>query len=411
MNLRKRILPIIMGVLMVTFIITGATVIKTVHAAKDENIFRYMDTFTQALHLIKTQYVEEVEDKKLMYGAIRGMLKELDPHSNFLSPKLYKEFMVETKGEFGGLGITIGLRDNMLTVIAPLEDTPAFRAGLHAGDKIIQIEKKSTLGMTLNKAVETLRGKPGTTVNITILRKDNGNDQTFDVKITRAIIKIISIKQNMIGDIGYIRMIQFSKNVSGQLKEAMRELETRGAKSFIIDLRNNPGGYLDEAIKVSSIFLESGKSVVYTKDRSGREQHYNSVSFTYRDTDRPLILLINEGSASASEIFSGAVQDHKRGLLIGSKSYGKASVQSIMRLQDGAALKLTTAKYYTPKGRMIHTKGLTPDFEVKQPKIKPGELPKVVGHTARVDLEKDVQLKFAVDKMKEQMKANGTAKK
>ena len=408
MNFSKKLIPVLLAVIAICMIITGASIIKSAQASRDESRYEYLQTFSQALSIVENNYVESVEDKTLMYGAIKGMLHELDPYSTFLDPRSYKEFQVETQGEFGGLGITIGLRDKTLTVIAPLEDTPAFRAGIKAGDKIIKIEDENTMGMTLSEAVDILRGKPGTKVNITILRESR--DKPFEVTITRAIIKIKSVKYKMIEDnIGYVRLIQFQNNVSSELADALKDMDNQGAEAFIVDLRNNPGGFLSESIKVSSIFLKSKKSVVYTKDRNGREQHYNSSIFSHKETDKPLVVLVNEGSASASEIFSGAIQDHERGVLVGKKTFGKASVQSIINLKDGSAIKLTTARYYTPDGRMIHETGLEPDFAVELEEVELTEEQKekmaANSSAALADVENDSQLRFALKKIKEKMES------
>ncbi|WP_022850433.1 S41 family peptidase [Limisalsivibrio acetivorans] len=414
MNFTKKLLPALAAVTMIALIAASAFVIRTgsVHAAKDER-YKNLELFSEAMHLIEQNYVEPVENKKLIEGAISGMLHELDPHSTYLSAEDFNEFKVDTKGEFGGLGITIGMRDNILTVISPLEDTPAYRKGIKAGDKIIKIEDNSTAGITLNEAVKKLRGKKGTDVTITIMR--DTKDKPFDVTITRDIIKIHSVKHSMIGDdVGYIRIIQFQNDVSDEIAAAVTDLRNKGAEGFVIDLRNNPGGLLSEAIKVSSIFLPANLEVVYTKDRNGRDQHFRSSMLSTKEKEKPLVVLVNEGSASASEIFSGAVQDHGRGTLIGKNTYGKASVQTIIPIGEGAAMKLTTAKYYTPKGRMIHETGIKPDVVVEQKDdemdIQEGEDidPELVSNTAKpkLDLEKDEQLKAAFDKMRE-MLGNG----
>lgn len=407
MKFKSRNLLIIICLSLVVCIFSSAVIIKTVYAGKDDK-YKYLDTFSHALNIISNNYVEDVENKTLMYGAVKGMLNELDPYSTFMNPKEYQDFKMEAQGHFGGIGITVGMKDKVLTVIAPLEGTPAYKAGLKAGDKIIKIEDKSTHGITLNEAVDTLRGKPGTDVKITLYRKRT--EKTFDVTLTRDIIVIKYVQHAMIGkDVGYIRLIMFNNNVSEDIRDAVDDLKANGAKSYIMDLRNNPGGFLGEAIKVSSIFLDRQLSIVYTKDRYGKENHYESRTLESKITKEPLIVLVDEGSASASEIFSGAMQDHKRGFLVGTKTFGKASVQSIIDLADGSAIKLTTAKYYTPNGRMIHGKGIEPDFTIEpvinddeEKEIKNELDPETVNNKAivKVDLEKDNQLKFAVDKLR-----------
>jgi len=409
MKLRLRLTPVLLGIMTIALIITSALLIKTsdAYAAKAEK-YKNIDTFTQVMHLIENNYVEDVDNKTLVYGAIKGMLGELDPHSTFFDPEMLKEFQEETQGEFGGLGITIGMRDKILTVISPIEDTPAARKGIKSGDQIIKIEDDSTMGMTLHDAVKKLRGKPQTDVTITIHR--DSVDKPFDVTITRDIIKVSSVKSNMIGDIGYVRLIQFTNNLSDAVVEAMEDLKAKGAKSYIIDVRNNPGGLLTEAINVSSIFLPANKIVVFTKDRAQNRQDYKSKLFSYKELEAPIVLLVNGGSASASEILTGALQDYGRATVMGEKTYGKASVQSVMPLIDGSAIKLTTAKYFTPNERSIHEIGIEPDITVEHRELTEEEIEELakanVSMTvATVDLEKDNQLKAAVDKMKELMNA------
>ena len=422
MKFRFRILPFITLLLVLALIATSVALVRTknVYAAKTDK-YQNLDLFTNALYLIENDYVEPVDNKKLIYGAIKGMAEELDPHSVFMDPKTLKEFEVETQGEFGGLGITIGMKDKVLTVISPLEDTPAYKKGIKAGDQIVKIDGASTRNITIDDAVNKLRGPAGTDVTITIHR--NSVDKPFDVKIKRAIIVIKSIKSSMIdGNIGYIRMIQFTNDISGQLKDAMKALDKKGAKCYVLDLRNNPGGLLTEAINVSSIFLQADKNVVYTMDRNQKRQDYNSTAYSYKELKKPLVLLVNEGSASASEIFTGAMQDYGRATIVGNKTYGKASVQNVMHLPDGSGLKLTIAKYFTPKGRGINGIGIEPDIKVELPKKDEkeekaeAESAEAIDENAtsnsavaKYDLVKDIQLKAAVDKVKELM-GNATAK-
>lgn len=412
MKPRIRLLPIVTVLLVIALMFTSAALIKTqkVYAAKTDR-YQDLDLFTNAMYLIENSYVEPVDEKKLIYGAIKGMAGELDPHSVFMEPKTLKEFEVETQGEFGGLGITIGMKDKVLTVIAPLEDTPAYKKGIKAGDQIIKIDGQSTANITIDDAVSKLRGKEGTEVTITVARKNI--EKPFDVKIKRAIIVIKSIKSAMINkNIGYIKLIQFSNDISGQLKDAMKTLDKQGAAYYILDLRNNPGGLLTEAINVSSIFLPSDKIVVYTMDRTQKRSDYKSTAFTHKELKKPVVLLVNEGSASASEILTGAMQDYGRAKIVGSKTYGKASVQNVMRLPDGSGLKLTIAKYFTPKGRSIHGTGIEPDIKVevehsKDDVKKTEEIDENItanSSKAEYDLEKDIQLKKAVETVQEQVK-------
>ncbi|MGE4497153.1 MAG: S41 family peptidase [Deferribacterales bacterium] len=410
MNFRKKLLPFLAASALLVFLAASGIFIKdTGTASAKSSRYENLDSFTEVMYLIEKNYVEPVENKTLVDGAIKGMLQGLDPHSTYFTEKEYKDFQVETKGEFGGLGITIGMRDNILTVIAPIEDTPAFRAGLKAGDKIIKIEDNATTGMSLEDAVNKLRGNPGTNITVTIHR--DSNPKPFDVTLTRAVIKVKAVKSDMIGkDVAYIRVTQFKEDVSGEIKTAIEQLRKNKYKGIIIDLRNNPGGLLTEAINVSSIFLPSGKEVVYTKDRTGRDQHFKSSAFTLREEKTPLVLLVNEGSASASEILAGAIQDYKRGVLVGKKTYGKASVQSIIPLRDGSAVKLTTAKYFTPKGRMIHDKGIDPDLVIEEladnVTLTQEEIDKLAADISKpvIDLQRDEQLKAAVEKLREMIK-------
>lgn len=337
--------------------------------------------FTEVLSMVKKYYVEEVKQKDLVYGAIRGMLNSLDPHSNFMAPDAYKEMQVDTKGEFGGIGIQIGIKDNLLTVIAPIEDTPAFRAGIKAGDKIIKINNNPTRDMTLQDAVSKMRGTPNTTVTISIMRE--GWKDMKDFTLTREIIKIKSVRSKMLDDkIGYIKINQFQEQTSNDLAAALRKMEEEKAVGLVLDLRNDPGGLLNSAIDVSSQFLPKGKLVVYTKTRSGEKQEF----FTDRDTHftQPMIVLVNQGSASASEIVAGALKDWNRAVVMGTLTFGKGSVQTVIPLSDGSGLRLTTAKYYTPSGKSIQNTGITPDIIVKL-EAKNGEKEHVVVR------EKDLQ--------------------
>ncbi|MBI4697942.1 MAG: S41 family peptidase [Nitrospirae bacterium] len=295
-------------------------------------------TFAEVLTLIKKNYVDEVkDDKNLIYGAIRGMLNSLDPHSSFMSPEMFKEMQIDTKGEFGGLGIQIGIKDNMLTVIAPIEDTPAFKAGIKAGDKIIKISGESTKDMSLNDAVSKLRGLKGTSVTITIMREDL--DKPQDYTITRDIIKIKSVKSKVLDKkIGYVKLLQFQEKTEEELATALESLDKEGINAIILDLRNNPGGLLNSAIDVSNQFLPSGKLVVYIKGRSEEKTEYNTTNHN-KKYDYPMIVLVNEGSASASEIVAGALQDWQRAVILGTQTFGKGSVQTVIPLSDGSGLK------------------------------------------------------------------------
>ncbi len=328
------------------------------------SVYEDLRTFTEVFTTIKKHYVDDVKAKDLMQSAIKGMINSLDPHSAYLSPEDYREFQTETKGEFGGIGIQIGIKDNALTVIAPIEDTPAWRAGIKAGDKILKIDGQSTKDMNINEAVKKMRGPKGKPVTLTIMRE--GWKDSKDITIIRDIIKIKSVKYKMIDkEIGYIKLTQFQEKTAEDLANALKELKQSGMKSLILDLRNNPGGLLQSAVDVAEQFLPPKHLVVFIKGKAGEKMEYYTENIRPAYTDIPMIVLVNQGSASASEIVAGALQDWERALVLGVQTFGKGSVQSLIPLSDGSALKLTTAKYYTPKGRSIHTVGIMPDIEVK----------------------------------------------
>ncbi len=362
------VLAAVLAAVLTAISVGGRSVGVEAIAAPDDK-YKALDTFSQALGIVENAYVEPVGQKDVIYGAIKGMLQELDPHSTFYTPEQYKSFQVGTKGSFGGLGITISMRDDAMTIIAPIEDTPAYRAGLKSGDIIVMIENEPTAGMTLEDAVSKMRGEPGTSVKITVVRKSE--PLPIDFTLERAVIKIKSVKSSMSEDgIGYVRLTQFQEGSASEVSKALTALDKEGAKGIILDLRNNGGGLLVEAINVASIFLPADKSVVYTKDRSGQETHYKTKRISYRDNARPVVVIVNDGSASASEILAGAMQDYGRAVVLGSTTFGKASVQSIIEMKDGSAMKLTTARYYTPKGRSIQGVGIVPDIEVGAGKIE-----------------------------------------
>lgn len=356
-----------------------------------------LKVFAEVLSLIQKNYVEETKTKDLVYGAIKGMLTTLDPHTSFMPPEVYKEMQVDTKGEFGGLGIQIGIKDNQLAVISPIEGTPADKAGIKAGDKIIKIDNTSTKDMTLIDAVGKLRGQKGTKVTITIIRE--GAAEPFDVVIVREIIKIQSIKHRMIeGNIGYIRVTQFQEQTGEDLKKALKKLEAEKVQSIIMDLRNNPGGLLSMAVEVSEQFLESGKLVVFIKDRRGEKDEFTSRN-TAPIKNYPMVVLVNEGSASASEIVAGALQDWGKAIVVGTQTFGKGSVQTVVPLSDGSGLRLTTARYYTPKGKSIQSTGIAPDIAVKLPISKTAKEGKKEKTILR---EKDLERHLKNDTIKEE---------
>ena len=334
-------------------------------AAKPEDIYRQLETFTNVLHIIEENYVEEVDANEAIQGAIKGMLQSLDPHSSFLRAEDYKELQMETKGNFTGIGIEITMRDNILTVVSPIEGTPAYRQGLQAGDRIMRIDGESTKDISLMDAVKRLRGPKGSEVVVSIMRE--GWSEFHDITIVRDIIPIHSVKSRWL-EPGYahIRVSNFQSKTTRDVRDAIDQMRQEGPiKGMILDLRNNPGGLLDQAVQLSDIFLASG-TIVSTR---GRIEEQNML-FEARDDgkdefDAPLVVLVNQGSASASEIVAGALRDHKRAMLIGTPTFGKGSVQTIIPLNDGAGLRLTTALYYTPNGISIQAKGITPDVEVE----------------------------------------------
>ncbi len=320
-------------------------------------------TFTEVFGKIKSDYVESTEDSDLLESAIRGMLTGLDPHSNYLDPEAYNELRIGTSGEFGGLGIEVGIEDGFVKVISPIDDTPAQRAGIQAGDLIIRIDDTPVKGLGLNEAVKLMRGKPGSKIKLSIIRE--GRDKPLKITVIRAVIKVNSIKSRMLDPgFGYIRITQFQSNTGENLIQAVSELKKENEgnlKGLILDLRNNPGGVLNAAVAVSDAFLEDGL-IVYTEGRVDDSEMKFKATPTDIIKGAPLIILINSGSASASEIVAGALQDHQRAIIMGATSFGKGSVQTILPMHNGAALKLTTARYYTPSGRSIQAEGIVPDI-------------------------------------------------
>jgi carboxyl-terminal processing protease len=347
-------------------ILFGALVVGGLNArlVDAQGSYEELRSFVDVLNVIKKNYVDDVKTKDLLTGAIKGMLAALDPHSGYMTPEAFKDFQVETKGEFGGLGIQIGVKDNVLTVIAPIEDTPAFKAGLKSGDKILKIADESTKNMAINDAVSKMRGPKGKSITLSILRE--GWTQPKDIVIVRDIIKIKSVKSKMLkDDIGYVKLTQFQEMSADDLSKALKALKEKGMKSIILDLRNDPGGLLNIAVDVAGQFLPPKKLVVYIKGRSGDKVEYFTDGSMTAYTELPMVVLVNQGSASASEIVAGALKDWNRAVLIGVQTFGKGSVQTLIPLSDGSGLRLTTAKYYTPSGVSIQNVGITPDITVK----------------------------------------------
>jgi carboxyl-terminal processing protease len=345
--------------------------------------------FAEVFGKIKSDYVEPVEDKKLITEAINGMLSGLDPHSAYLDPDAFKDLQAGTQGEFGGLGIEVGMEDGFVKVVSPIEDTPAYRAGLKSGDFIIKLDETPVKGMTLNDAVKRMRGKPDTQIVLTVLRK--GEDKPLVMTLTRAIIKVQSVKSKLVEPgFAYARITQFQEHTGEDLAKALKAMhdENNGPlKGMILDLRNNPGGLLNAAVGVSAAFLPKGDLVVYTEGRvedakmhltaspenyvRGKDDYIKNVPAEMKTI--PMIVLVNGGSASASEIVSGALQDHKRAVILGTQTFGKGSVQTILPMNNGAAIKLTTARYFTPNGRSIQAKGIVPDIQVEEGTVNPSE--------------------------------------
>jgi len=331
--------------------------------ADTEKVYKNIEIFTEVLRQIEKSYVEPQDSHELIYGAIKGMVQNLDPHSSFMTKEEHQELMLETKGSFTGIGVEITVKDDILTVVSPIEGTPAYNAGMKAGDQIIRIEDAKTKDMSLLEAVKKIRGPKGTKVNLTIMRP--GEDKPLEFSITRGVIPLISVRHHFLTpEICYLRISNFQSKTSHDLSSALEDLEgTHDIKGLVLDLRNNPGGLLSQAIEVSDLFLDSGL-IVSTKGRVSSQDitasaHKNRVSRKY-----PIIVLINGGTASAAEIVAGALQDNKRGLVLGTRSFGKGSVQTILPLSDGSGLRLTTARYYTPSGKSIQLKGITPDIEL-----------------------------------------------
>lgn len=332
--------------------------------ADTSEVYKNIEVFTEVLRQIEKNYVEPQDPQTLIYGAIKGMVQSLDPHSSFMTKEEHQELLIETKGSFSGVGIEITVRDDILTVVSPIEGTPAFEAGVKAGDKIIKIDDKPTNDMTLMDAVKTIRGPKGTSVKLTISRK--GVDKPLEFAITRDVIPLKSVRNYLLTpDIAYVRISNFQTDTDQDLSSALEEIENgRHLKGLILDLRNNPGGLLSQAIKVSDLFLDSGL-IVTTKGRNPSQNMEVSAHQNKKPRNYPIIVLANGGSASASEIVAGALQDNKRALVLGTRTFGKGSVQTILPLSDGSGLRLTTAKYYTPSGRSIQSSGINPDINLE----------------------------------------------
>ncbi len=376
-----------------------------------EQAYEKMALFTKVIEQVREAYVEtnKVAYTNLIYGALRGMLQSLDPHSQFLDPATYQDMKDDTSGQFGGLGIFVGMKDGLPTVIAPMEDTPGFRAGILPGDKIIEIDGKTTEGLALDEVVKKMRGPPGTKVVLRLMRPKTQALRT--VEVVRAEINVPSIKdaQLLEDGIGYIRLLSFSEHTAADLQKALDELNKQGLRALVLDMRNNPGGLLSSAVEVSQKFLKKGDLIVSTIGRTEKQLLVEKAGGRVHYLDFPMAILVNGGSASAAEIVSGALQDQHRAFLVGEKTFGKGSVQSVIPMDDGSALKLTTAKYYTPGKRVIHEHGIEPDIVVAMPPEDFRKLwlqrqrPKNATPTDEAEAEarvSDVQLDRAVDALK-----------
>ena len=388
---------VISGLLVVLTLSLGGTVASK--GTEGNATYEKLRLFTEVLSIVQNQYVDEVPPKELIYSAIKGTLRGLDPHSSFLDPDSYKEMQVETSGSFGGLGIEITLKDDILTVVSPIDGTPAYRAGLIPGDRIIKIDGLTTKDMQLSDAVKRMRGKPGSKVTISIVR--DGWTEAKDYDIVREQIRVHSVREHMLDNrVAYIKLRQFQEQSPHDLEQAVDKAVKSGMKALVLDLRNNPGGLLTAAVEVSEKFIDDGKLVVYTEGRVRNQNMRFTAHSKKAITNVPMVILVNQGSASASEIVAGALQDWGRAMVVGTQSFGKGSVQTIIPLSDGSGLRLTTAKYFTPKGRSIHGKGITPDIVVEVPKEPVAKERPLPSPDPLDDLKKDVQLQRALDVLK-----------
>ena len=368
---------IVYALLIGTFLTTPVWGAEKKSDTKQEDVYLLMDLLGAAFQTIRDEAVEEISYRQMVEKSINGVLTSIDPHSGFLDAEEMREMETQTKGEFGGLGLEVGWDKDMVRVTAPIDDTPAAKAGIQTGDYITHIDDVSVVGTSLNEAVKKMRGKAGTKVKLSVFRQGK---KPFNVTIKRDIIKVNPIKFEAKEDIGYLRLTTFSDNASGKLKEAIekltKEIGSEKIKGFILDLRNNPGGLLDEAVAVTDLFLAQGE-IVSTRSRNPEDTVRYSAKTQDITNGAPLVVLINEGSASASEIVAGALQDHRRAIIAGLKSFGKGSVQTVRQIPDFGAVKITTARYYTPSGHSIQAKGITPDIEIPRGKLE--EYPRLTG--------------------------------
>jgi carboxyl-terminal processing protease len=393
-------------ILLAGVVVAPAQVAAQAETATEPLPLEQLRTFADIFGRIKANYVEPVEDKELLENAIRGMVSGLDPHSNYLDAEDYKDLQVGTKGEFGGLGIEVGMEDGFVKVIAPIDDTPAQRAGLRSGDLIVRLDDTPVKGLSLNDAVKLMRGKPGSSIALTVIRE--GEEKPLKILVVRDIIKVASVKGRLLDkQYGYLRISQFQSHTTSDLLKVLQRLEKESEGSLegiVLDLRNNPGGVLNAAVSVSDAFLKSGL-IVYTQGRENESQLRFEAAPDDVLNGAPIVVLVNEGSASASEIVAGALQDQKRAIIMGTQTFGKGSVQTIIPISDSAAVKLTTARYYTPSGRSIQAEGIKPDIELEEVEVsrvekngvKPIKEANLSGHLKNGDSEQAPGLNKGAD--------------
>lgn len=415
--MKRKILYCFLGLLLVFNLAVGVKVLTSSAAAdSDDAGYENLTVFTRALQLIRQDYVDpnKIGYKDLTYSALRGMLGSLDPHSQFMQPTDFRDMQDETRSEFGGLGIVVSTKDGVITVVSPMEDTPGFRAGILPGDQILRINGTTTEKMSLQDAIDLLRGDPGQKVTLTIFRPSN--KETKDYVLQREIIKVASVKDSKILDqsitgnfrIGYLRITQFNEPTAQELAQKLNELQAKGMQALIVDLRYNPGGLLTSAVDVCGLFLPPKTMVVYTEGRdASQRREYDTAKSEKQRSNFPMVLLVNSGSASGSEIMAGALKDLNRAILVGETTFGKGSVQSVIQLPDGSALRLTTAKYYTPSKQVIHEKGITPNIKASLSPDQERALllrrrdgPLSPDEQKIVNEQKDPQLDRAVDALK-----------
>jgi len=415
--MKRKILYCFLSLLLIFNLAVGVRVLTSSAAAdSDDAGYENLTVFTRALQLIRQDYVDanKIGYKDLTYSALRGMLGSLDPHSQFMQPTDFRDMQDETRSEFGGLGIVVSTKDGVITVVSPMEDTPGFRAGILPGDQILRINGSTTEKMSLQDAIDLLRGDPGQKVTLTIFRPSN--KETKDYVLQREIIKVASVKDSKILDqsitgnfkIGYLRITQFNEPTAQELAQKLNELQAKGMQALIVDLRYNPGGLLTSAVDVCGLFLPPKTMVVYTEGRdASQRREYDTAKSEKQRSNFPMVLLVNSGSASGSEIVAGALKDLNRAILVGETTFGKGSVQSVIQLPDGSALRLTTAKYYTPSKQVIHEKGITPNIKASLSPDQERALllrrrdgPLSPDEQKIVNEQKDPQLDRAVDALK-----------